>query len=135
MNRFRLRVSGTALRVKFKTSPKLVRRSTSEYFSIKGRSLRLYDCVIECHDTRGDMSAMPSMYRHSNDNIQGTSSTFIHMCQLKPNCLRAKDARTIKTLLPAHSIVRALGVHWWSVNRLSFYRPLIDFSQHTPWLT
>ena len=27
-----------------------------------------------------------------------------------------------KTLLPAHSIVHALGVYWWSVNILSFNR-------------
>ena len=72
-----------------------IRHYTSEYFPIKGCSLLLYDPVIKCHNTRGDMSAMPSMYGHSNDNIQGTSSTLIHMCQLTLNCLRAKYVRTI----------------------------------------
>ena len=69
--------------------------STSEYFPIKGCSLRLYYRVIKCHDTRGDMSEMPSMSRHSNENMHGTSSSFIHICQLTPKCLRAKYARTI----------------------------------------
>ena len=72
-----------------------IQGSTSGYFPIKGCSLRLYDCVIKCHDKWDDMSAMPSMSQHSNNNIHGTSSTFIHMCQLTPNCLRAKYARTI----------------------------------------
>ena len=72
-----------------------IHRSTSEYFSINGCYLRLYNRVIKCHNTRGDMSAMTSMSRHSNDNTQGTSSTFIHMCQLIPNCLRTKYAHTI----------------------------------------
>ena len=72
-----------------------IRRSTSEYFPIKGCSLRLYDCVIKCHDTRCEMSEMPSISQHQNNNIQGKSSTFIHMCQLTPNCLHAKYARTL----------------------------------------
>ena len=72
-----------------------VQRSTSEYFPIKGCSLRLYDSVIKFHNTWGDMSAMPSMSQHSNNNIHGTPSTFIHMCQLTPNCLRVKYAHTI----------------------------------------
>ena len=72
-----------------------IRFSTSEYFPIKGCSLRLYNRVMKCHNTRGDMSAMTSMSQHSNYNIHGTSSTFIHMCQLTPNCLRAKYARRI----------------------------------------
>ena len=33
-----------------------IRRSTSKYFPIKEYSLRLYDCVMECHDTQGGMS-------------------------------------------------------------------------------
>ena len=53
--------------------------SMSEYFPIKGCSLHLYDCVIKCHNTRGDMSAMSSMSRHSKDNMHGTSSTFKHI--------------------------------------------------------
>ena len=48
-----------------------IRRSTSEYFSIKGCSLHLYNHVIKCHDTRDDMSAIPSMSRHSNNNMPG----------------------------------------------------------------
>ena len=72
-----------------------IRRSTSEYFPIKGCSLRLYDRVIKCHDTRDDITATPSMYQNSNNNIHRTSSTFKHMCQLTQNCLRAKYARTI----------------------------------------
>ena len=72
-----------------------IRHSTSEYFPIKGCSLLLYDHFIKCHNTWGDMSEMPSMYGHSNDNIQGTSSTLIHMCKLTLNCLRAKYVHTI----------------------------------------
>ena len=74
---------------------KHIRCSTSEYFPIKVCSLHLYDRVIMCHNTWGDMSAMPSMSQHLNDNMHGTSSTFIHMCQLTLNCLRAKYERTI----------------------------------------
>ena len=72
-----------------------IRISTDEYFPIEGCSLRLYDRAIKFHDTWGDMSAMPSMSQNPNDNIHGTSSTFIHMYQLTPNCLRAKYSRTI----------------------------------------
>ena len=72
-----------------------IQLSMSEHFPIKGCFLRLYDHVIKCHDTRGDMSAMPSMSQHSKNNIHRTSSRFIHMCQLTPNCLRVKYASTI----------------------------------------
>ena len=72
-----------------------IRRSTSEHFPIKGCSLHFSDRVIKCHNTRGDMSAMPLISQHSNNNIHGMASTLIHMCQLTPNCLRAKYARTI----------------------------------------
>ena len=53
--------------------------------------------LSECQDIEGisDMSAMPSMSRYLNNNIQGTSSTLIHMRQLTPYCLCAKYARTI----------------------------------------
>ena len=71
------------------------RSSTSEYFPIKICSLRLYDRVIKCHDTRADMSAMPSMSGPLNDIIQGTYSKFIHMCQLTSKCLRVKYVRTV----------------------------------------
>ena len=48
-----------------------IRRSMSEYFPIKGCSFHLYDCVIKCHNTRDDMSAIPSMSRHLNYNMPG----------------------------------------------------------------
>ena len=48
----------------------------SEYFPIKGCSLRLYDSVIKCHDTRDDMSAVTSMSRHSNYNMPGNVFKF-----------------------------------------------------------
>ena len=48
-----------------------IRRSTSEYFLIKGRSLHLYDRVIKCPDTQDDMSEIPSMFWHLDDDIPG----------------------------------------------------------------
>ena len=35
-----------------------MRRSTSEYLPIKGRSLHLYDRFIKCHNTWADMSSV-----------------------------------------------------------------------------
>ena len=43
----------------------------SEYFPIKKFSLYLYDCVIKYHNTRADMSAIPSLSWHSENNMQG----------------------------------------------------------------
>ena len=48
-----------------------IRRSTSEYLPIKEFYLHLYDRVIKCHDTQDEMSVIPSMSWHSNDNMQG----------------------------------------------------------------
>ena len=42
---------------------------TSEYFPVRGFSIHLYDCVIKCHNTRADMSEIPSMSWHLDDNM------------------------------------------------------------------
>ena len=48
-----------------------IRRSKSEYFTIKGCSLHLYNCVIKCHNTRAYMSAIPSMSQNLDDDMPG----------------------------------------------------------------
>ena len=47
------------------------------------------------------------------------SSTFIQICQLTPTFYVKNTHVKYKTLLPECAIVRALGVHSYSVNRLS----------------
>ena len=44
--------------------------STSEYFPIKGCALHFYVCVITCHNTWADMSAILSMPCHSDQNMR-----------------------------------------------------------------
>ena len=101
-----------------------IRRSTSEYFPIKGCSLHLYNHDIQCHNTRDDISDIPSMSWHSNNNMPG-------------NVFNVHTNVSIETKLFTFEI-RAYGLKHFFRNMPQCARSacisslLIDFSQHTP---
>ena len=80
----------------------------SEYFPIKVCSLNLYDRVIKCHDTQDDMSVIPSMSWHSNNNMPGdvfnvhidvSIDAKLFMCKIRTYDIKASSG----TLRSAHA--------------------------------
>ena len=107
-----------------------IRSSTSEHFPIKGCSLHFYDRVIKCHDIRDEMSAIPSMSWHSNNNMPGSVFKFYADVSIDTELftyeIRTYDIKHFFQHTPKCARSACIGGPL-----IDF--PLIDFSQHS-WL-
>ena len=85
----------------------------------QGMALHLYNRVTECQNTRADMSAIPSISWNLNSNMPG------NIFNVNVNVSIATKLSTCKICIydinisQARAILRALGVHQYSLNRLS----------------
>ena len=109
-----------------------IRRSTSEYFTIKGCSLNLYDRVIKCHDSHDGMSANPSMSQHLNNNMPGNVFNVHAYVSIDAKLFTCK-IRTYDIKHFFRHTPQCVCSECISTTLIDF--PFVDFSQYTPWLT